>query len=31
VRVGRLSVSPVTPDQWKALCSMGKVDATLAK
>jgi predicted RNA-binding protein with PUA-like domain len=31
VRIGRLSVSPVTPDQWKLICEMGKVPATLAK
>lgn len=26
VRLGRLSVQPVTPDEWKEVCRMGGVD-----
>ncbi|MGQ0642621.1 MAG: EVE domain-containing protein [Gemmatimonadaceae bacterium] len=31
VRIGRLSVSPVTPAEWQIICDMGGVPATLAK
>lgn len=31
VRVGRLSVTPLTPEEWKTICSMGEVPATLAR
>ena len=30
VRIGRLSVSPVSAAEWKIICDMGKVPATLA-
>jgi predicted RNA-binding protein with PUA-like domain len=31
VRIGRLSVSPVTAAEWAIICSMGEVPSTLAK
>lgn len=31
VRIGRLSVSPVSAAEWKAICAMGKVPQNLAK
>ncbi len=31
VRIGRLSVSPVSPAEWKAICAMGKVPQPLEK
>lgn len=31
VRIGRLSVSPVSAAEWKAICAMGDVPATLTK
>jgi predicted RNA-binding protein with PUA-like domain len=31
VRIGRLSVSPVTAAEWAVICAMGEVPDSLAK